>query len=325
MSSSTSASGSFSGSASGSNSESVSTVHSRTTTANHPLTTIFTPPASCDDILYTFSTAHSGLSTFWRNANGPGTACYPPGFALQYQTALSAEYSPGVCPAGYTPAETVINPSQRAQTSWCCPNGMTYEDGVGCLSTVTTATRVALNPDTITTISATFVAADYYIKVAWASTQLDQFTPAFAPLLPVALQTATNTSNVTSFGVPPPKATSAPLTTTSEKAGFAAGIGTFAVAVFAVAVFALWTRKRKRPKTGDQTGLIDPEDAEKLQTEQAEQSGSHENNRSPEMNQTDAAASVYSRVSDEVAPSVRAPLESGWYEIPITTGTERGR
>lgn len=95
------------------------------TTTQMPLTTVFTPAASCAEKPYTFFSEVDGLSTFWHGADGnfSGTqeACFPSGYAYQHQPGVSAEYSPGVCPQGYAGAQVVQNGAVGAISSWCCP------------------------------------------------------------------------------------------------------------------------------------------------------------------------------------------------------------
>ena len=205
-----------------------------------PLTTIFTPPAACRDIPFTYVTAKSGISTFWRDIYGPGkginSICYPDSFRYQHRSTLSADYSPGVCPFGYTAASSAQNEARGAWQSWCCPSGMSYAQELGCYSTVTTSTTVMLNSMTSMTMLQPFVAADWYIQVAWASNQLDQFTPTSAPLL------------VQSGGYERPL--EVPDLSDESRSALQVGIpvGVVTVAVIAVACYALWRRKRRRTR-----------------------------------------------------------------------------
>ncbi|KAF2484515.1 hypothetical protein BDY17DRAFT_130140 [Neohortaea acidophila] len=221
-----------------------------TTASNPPLTTIFTPPARCAHIEYSFSAAQSGTSTFWRDASGPGlgtqSACYPPGFAA-VQTSSNLQYSPGVCPSGYLPASSATAPSQSAMTSWCCRSGLKYAQDFGCFTTITTPTVVRLNAESTTTMSTAFVAADWPIQVAWNSADLNLFTPASAPLIEASAAAANNTqANMTG----------------QEIAGLGIGVPA-AVAAIAVACYALWRRKRRQPHHAE---LLDDDPSEMEQT-----------------------------------------------------------
>lgn len=221
-----------------------------TTASNPPLTTIFTPPARCAHIEYSFSAAQSGTSTFWRDASGPGlgtqSACYPPGFAA-VQTSSNLQYSPGVCPSGYLPASSATAPSRSAMTSWCCRSGLKYAQDFGCFTTITTPTVVRLNAESTTTMSTAFVAADWAIQVAWNSADLNLFTPASAPLIEASAAAANNTqANMTG----------------QEIAGLGIGVPA-AVAAIAVACYALWRRKRRQPHHAE---LLDDDPSEMEQT-----------------------------------------------------------
>lgn len=95
------------------------------------LTTIFTPPASCSDVI-TFAgpaspsppTASEGSA--WKGGYGSkgDSACFPSGFpdiSLQDRT----YYSPGFCPHGWTSmtfsGETYASTVGLETTAMCCP------------------------------------------------------------------------------------------------------------------------------------------------------------------------------------------------------------
>lgn len=80
------------------------------------LTTIFTPPASCSDLPFTYTD-----SKFWRDAALSRTECYPP---LYLPPPNWNEYSPGVCPDKYTPNIYTIFTYTNKQVetyAFCCP------------------------------------------------------------------------------------------------------------------------------------------------------------------------------------------------------------
>lgn len=82
-----------------------------------PLTTTFTPPASCATKTTSFSLFFFGAetSTLLEQARSDAPAeCYPPSYAV------SATYNPGVCPSGYTTA-TQTRGSGGTTTAYCCP------------------------------------------------------------------------------------------------------------------------------------------------------------------------------------------------------------
>lgn len=78
-----------------------------------PLTTIFTPPASCNSII-----TYDG-TTLWQNGvrQTGDASCYPPAF---YQELLWNYYSPGICPEQWTSVGTLSHPSSN-NAAMCCP------------------------------------------------------------------------------------------------------------------------------------------------------------------------------------------------------------
>ena len=75
-----------------------------------PLTTIYTPPASCSDI-ETWNGEH-----LWQyGTNQTGGNCYPP----QFKRILNSWYSPGVCPDAWTSAGVVKD--YVGFDAMCCP------------------------------------------------------------------------------------------------------------------------------------------------------------------------------------------------------------
>ena len=105
-------------------------VASSTTSSARPLTTIFTPPTWCSDVLYT----HMPVSTYgilystlyWRGTNSPGvpsgsrSACYPADWNALNPYPGPWGYSPGVCPAGYSAFTSGSSSSDGEQWSYCC-------------------------------------------------------------------------------------------------------------------------------------------------------------------------------------------------------------
>ncbi|KAF2399312.1 hypothetical protein EJ06DRAFT_531632 [Trichodelitschia bisporula] len=82
-----------------------------------PLTTRFTPPTSCATEYIIRETAPAVTYVFV----GSTSSCYPPGYlSITY-------YSPGICPIGYTIAEsstqTVFNRPITETQAYCCPTG----------------------------------------------------------------------------------------------------------------------------------------------------------------------------------------------------------
>ena len=264
------------------------TVNNVSETLHVPLTTIFTPPFRCTQIPYTLSTVQSGVSTFWRNAYGPGegedAGCYPSSFRFEHRSTMNADYSPGVCPHGYTAASVAENTRRGAWTSWCCPLGMSYGPDFGCYTTISTATEVKLDSVRTTSIDEPFVAADWYVKVAWASSELNQFTPRSAPLAPQFTLNRPSAPNTTGL----PDGPSSALTV-----GIPVGLVT--TAVVAVACYALWRRKRRRTRDESLVGDLHDErkewssgtDEEPLRCDSARQQTSSDD--TPMTNNTDSS------------------------------------
>ena len=90
-----------------------------------PLTTVFTPPASCSSTYSLLKPIH-GVLRVQRDGYSPGlgtkSSCYPPNFYNHAWIFRSKEvhgiYSPGVCPSGYHSPVTWA--STGATTAVCC-------------------------------------------------------------------------------------------------------------------------------------------------------------------------------------------------------------
>ncbi|KFY15683.1 hypothetical protein V492_01832 [Pseudogymnoascus sp. VKM F-4246] len=126
-----------------------------------PLTTIFTPPASCQDLtVLSISTVFRTTITVTNTLSGGDVVsvstiptittsrtaylekydyildsdCYPPGY-----TTYSAYYSPGRCPSAW---EGVITTAQNGETTvQCCPTSFIFS-GQLCRSTISETTTV---------------------------------------------------------------------------------------------------------------------------------------------------------------------------------------
>lgn len=77
------------------------------------LTTKYTPPATCSDII-----TQSG-DLFWQGGvmQTGDVDCFPPGFSKIF---LSA-YSPGICPYGWTSVASLTQESTAVSDAMCCP------------------------------------------------------------------------------------------------------------------------------------------------------------------------------------------------------------
>jgi hypothetical protein len=183
----------------------------RATTTVLPLTTVFTPPASCLNAPFTLESSSSGVagfSTAWRDWGETSSQCYPHSFSsLQFTWGW---YSPGVCPSGYAIAQTSI-PSTAIKTTqaWCCPAGYTITGWrsrtdvyQACTSMASDAAVVAVNAGLTQTITPSFgfVAMQWPISVEWASSDLSLFQSASAPLLGVDATTTTTAVAGTASG-----------------------------------------------------------------------------------------------------------------------------
>jgi hypothetical protein len=69
-----------------------------------PLTTIFTPPASCSDNSYTLDEQ----DIYMKDINLESTECYPDGFKDLWSAGLP--YSPSICPDNYYHATYKVAP-----------------------------------------------------------------------------------------------------------------------------------------------------------------------------------------------------------------------
>ena len=78
-----------------------------------PLTTIYTPPASCSQIV-----TWNG-EDFWQyGTNQTGGECYPPGF----KKIFNSYYTPGICPDAWTSAGKIAHSS--GHDAMCCPKSV---------------------------------------------------------------------------------------------------------------------------------------------------------------------------------------------------------
>ncbi|OBT58659.1 hypothetical protein VE04_01091 [Pseudogymnoascus sp. 24MN13] len=128
-----------------------------------PLTTIFTPPATCHDLtVLSISTVYSTVVTVTKTISDGSAvsvytvptittsttaylekydyvldgSCYPEGY-----TTYSAYYSPGRCPAAW---EGVVTTAQNSETTiQCCPTSFTFSAEL-CRSSVTESTTTSV-------------------------------------------------------------------------------------------------------------------------------------------------------------------------------------
>ncbi|THX25647.1 hypothetical protein D6D12_06788 [Aureobasidium pullulans] len=188
-------------------------VTSVATLADLPLTTIFTPPASCSTRPFTLAATNKSTIGIWDAQYNSTYACYPP----SWNTAKVNYYLPGVCPEGYN--YVGIFSYQTTTSANCCPSGMSLVDN-NCQTVISTPTY-ALMPDLTDTfaISDSFIGLATPINVAWRSADLQSFTPVAAPVLAVASAWNLPTSTRTADTETSPAVLSSGALSTGAKAG----------------------------------------------------------------------------------------------------------
>jgi LPXTG-motif cell wall-anchored protein len=91
-------------------------------TPTYPLTTIFTPPASCSSSwtyeAQLYNSVTGGLLIQNAVENGIDRSCFPPNFADNARGQASEIYSPGYCPSGYT--SPAVFSGNGVTTGICC-------------------------------------------------------------------------------------------------------------------------------------------------------------------------------------------------------------
>ena len=82
----------------------------------HPLTTIFTPAAHCATDAWTWG-GTTGSTLIYQNylVSSAGYECFPTNVYSWF-----ASYSPGICPSGFTSAQTSIIGGSITSVQ-CCP------------------------------------------------------------------------------------------------------------------------------------------------------------------------------------------------------------
>lgn len=154
---------------------------------------------------------------------------------------------------------------------------MTYVSACCCTSTVTAATSI-INAAGNTGTTSNFVAADWYIRVAWASSDLSSFSPASAPVT-TAQQTSTPSSASSGVAALSSTATSQSAASsrtatasahrssaaannggglsTGAQAGIGVGVALAALALLAALVF-WFMHKRRKDKQTPVTPVVGP-------------------------------------------------------------------
>ncbi|KAK3625650.1 hypothetical protein LTR56_020262 [Elasticomyces elasticus] len=212
-----------------------------------PLTTVFNPLPTCTSGPWVSIDSTQGTITCTQSLESSLTAsCYPASFTA----GAAVLYSPGVCPSAYSAAASWTTDGVNITTSICCPRGMSYlQLASSCAATLPndandfepTGTPLIIWNRTVQYTNL-FTAFAPTLAVAWASSDLAQFTPTWAPVdstitSSAVVGTPAGTSNTP---VPP-----APPTDRLNR-GTEAGIGVAASVVGVVIGLAVWLFWRRR-------------------------------------------------------------------------------
>ncbi|KAK4893299.1 hypothetical protein LTR27_008422 [Elasticomyces elasticus] len=235
-----------------------------------PLTTVFSPAPTCTDGPWTSVNSTQGTITCTRSL---ASNCYPSNFDAN----ASVLYSPGVCPSQYTAAASWTTDGSNATTSACCPSGMAYLQIVSSCSAILGSTKggtanaatVLISP-TLWLYGQLFTAYAPVIGVAWASTDLEIFTPASAPLLatlftespngappsdssssstglsPTVDVLSSSISSTTSASSPQLPSSSHAAMSTGETVGISVGATIVGILLLALGAWLLFLRRKKK-------------------------------------------------------------------------------
>ncbi|KFY84514.1 hypothetical protein V500_09236 [Pseudogymnoascus sp. VKM F-4518 (FW-2643)] len=245
-----------------------------------PLTTIFTPPASCLDLtVLSISTVFTTNITVTKTLSGGlavsvtstptvttsttaylekydyilDGACYPPDY-----TTYSAYYSPGRCPSAW---EGVVTTAQNGETTvQCCPTSFTFS-GELCRSSLTagTTTSVVLYENELRvdpTPTPSYVSDDY----VWATGIVVRFRDGDFPAT-----TTDDKSSATAKSTAAPTNTASASSSDSEsglslgaKVGLGVGIPAAALVLAAILGFFFFRRRRSSPTATVATAPLPP-------------------------------------------------------------------
>lgn len=246
-----------------------------------PLTTTFTPPASCTKILTTSSSSLAFLGADFFNKD----SCYPD---VDNQPLIRAYFRPGlICPSGWASENIfggttgrdskLVLPSLRPDETAvvCCPSGLRYTEalfsfapGIGgwCLGTLTAPTSIEADkcancdgePTPLPTRNAKNVAMTLIqttILLRSATDADDTRTPSSS----TTSTTSTGTITTTTTTTPPPTDPPTSNTTTPNTAAIAAGVTASVVALGCIAaVVFLFMRRRQRQRREQQLNAMRP-------------------------------------------------------------------
>ncbi|KAE8153561.1 hypothetical protein BDV25DRAFT_149089 [Aspergillus avenaceus] len=223
-----------------------------------PLTTTFTPPASCQRQLHSIPTqTFSDTTYFYYHLDyANDTACMPSGWSP------TSYYSPGRCPGGYTVATTslsIINNTRTDTWANCCPTGFSnnkspnappYDMTEACTSS---ASSSATSTGSMTQSFDGQIGADP-VRIIWRS---EDFSPSSAN----AQGGHASLSNDAKAGI-----------------GIGVTLGVFIIFICALTSFYLFRKRNQRPAT-NYTLVQVSKDEEKVQRSSSAQNVP--SNRSP--------------------------------------------
>ncbi|KAJ5481839.1 hypothetical protein N7475_000651 [Penicillium sp. IBT 31633x] len=243
-----------------------------------PMSSQFTPPASCADS-WTYEPSGANLianGLLLQNAvdnDGADPDCFPSGYSQYGRVQPSIVYSPGYCPDGYISADIVVH--NPVTTAMCCPSGFEYytesRDSdttfAGCTSgfasgdTTLVTVRQVSDESTQVTGPVTMWAQPIQIQLEAKDSSL------FVTSSPTTTATTTTT---TATGDTPPGATPSPSAPTqpspstppgaptntatagssglSTGASIGIGVGVGMAGVIVIAGLAFWLFRRHRAK-----------------------------------------------------------------------------
>ncbi|RFU26333.1 hypothetical protein B7463_g10006, partial [Scytalidium lignicola] len=247
-----------------------------------PLTTTFTPAASCTHDFYT-----NVQSNYYSIGGQSPSQCFPSGWA-----SMSQYFSPGVCPDGYTQAcyDWSASGTNTETRATCCPTG--YEcytlqafnfPGQACVSlfaheaTTTVTDGIALTTMVATLHTKTEAVNGYGVSIRYnaqdfVSSTSTSTSSSSTSSTSNSSTSSTSSSNTSSTSSPQPGAATSSLSvpaspssssssglSTGAKAGVGIGVGAAVlIALFALVLFILKKRKAKSaaysPQEMDGTG-----------------------------------------------------------------------
>ncbi|KAK5729332.1 hypothetical protein LTR17_012057 [Elasticomyces elasticus] len=220
-----------------------------------PLTTVFSPLPTCTSGPWVSIDSTQGTITCTQSLDSSLTAsCYP----VSFTAGAAVLYSPGVCPSAYSAAASWTTDGINITTSICCPRGMSYlQLASSCAATLPndandfelTGTPLVIWNSTVQYRSI-FTAFAPTLAVAWASSDLAQFTPIWAPLDSTITSSASvgTPASTSSAGDPPASPPASPPDRLNR--GTEAGIGVAASVVGVVIGLAFWLFWRRRRMAG---------------------------------------------------------------------------